>query len=153
VETAEPTWQPHQAPGRASTRSDLPETAFAFPRQRKEPLTDASHVRNAVARLDQVAGVSDADRALALANIQKAADYYDVDLSETGWQQASVHNQRSREETARRGAETRGRSGEAEEAALRAATTREKQAIAGKAARKAMATRLEREDTEGRREV
>ena len=32
---------------------------FAFPDERKEPLTDASHVRNAIARFDQVEGVSD----------------------------------------------------------------------------------------------
>jgi hypothetical protein len=44
-------------------------TVYAFPNQRKEPLTDAQHVRNAVARFDQVIGVSDADRALAFANM------------------------------------------------------------------------------------
>jgi hypothetical protein len=38
-------------------------TVFAFPNQRKEPLTDARHVRNAVARFDQVMDVSDEDRA------------------------------------------------------------------------------------------
>ena len=55
---------------------------FAFPRQRKEPLTDASHVRNALARFDQVEGVSDAERDLAFANIKKAAQYYGVDIRE-----------------------------------------------------------------------
>src|SRR5258708_177554 len=50
-----------------------PETVFAFRRQRKERLTGARHVRNAVARFDQVIDVSDADRALAFANIEKAA--------------------------------------------------------------------------------
>jgi hypothetical protein len=50
-------------------------------------LTDASHVRNAVARFDQVENVSDADRALAWANIVKAAQYYGVELSETDWHQ------------------------------------------------------------------
>jgi hypothetical protein len=33
---------------------------FAFPDERKEPLTDARHVRNAIARFNQVEGVSDA---------------------------------------------------------------------------------------------
>jgi hypothetical protein len=47
-------------------RSDLPDTVFAFPRERKEPLTDASHVRNAVARFDQVLDAPDADRELAV---------------------------------------------------------------------------------------
>jgi hypothetical protein len=53
----------------------LPESAFAFPLSRKEPMTDASHVRNAIARFDQVEDVSDAERELAFANIQKAASY------------------------------------------------------------------------------
>jgi hypothetical protein len=81
--TVDPTWQPHEKHGRLTTESDLPDTVFAFPRQRKEPLTDAGHVRNALARFDQVIDISDADRDLAFANIQKAARYYDVSLSET----------------------------------------------------------------------
>ena len=59
----EPTWMPHEKHGRLTRQSDLPDSVFAFPNQRKEPLTDAQHVRNAVARFDQVIGVSDADRA------------------------------------------------------------------------------------------
>jgi hypothetical protein len=58
-------------------------------------LTDAQHVRNAVARFDQVIGVSAEERALAFANIEKAANYYGVDLSETSWQQLGVHPQRT----------------------------------------------------------
>ena len=50
----QPTWKPHEEHGDLTTRSNLPDTVFAFPRQRKEPLTDAKHVRNAVARFDQV---------------------------------------------------------------------------------------------------
>jgi hypothetical protein len=68
-------------------RSDLPDSVFAFPRQRKEPLTDAQHVRNAIARFDQVLDVSDEERALAFANIEKAARHYEVNLSETNWHQ------------------------------------------------------------------
>jgi hypothetical protein len=59
-------------------------------------LTDAQHVRNAVARFDQVIDVSDADRALAFANIEKAANYYGVNLSETDWHQLGAHPQRTR---------------------------------------------------------
>jgi len=77
-----PTWEPHEKHGRLTEQSDLPDSVFAFPKQRKEPMTDASHVRNAIARLDQVEGVSNADRDLALANIHKAAEYYGVKLSE-----------------------------------------------------------------------
>ncbi len=84
------TWIPYEEHGRLTERSDLPDTVYAFPNQRKEPLTDAQHVRNAVARFDQVIDVSDDDRALAFANIEKAAKYYDVDLSETSWHDLGV---------------------------------------------------------------
>ena len=46
----EATWEPHEKHGRFTTQSDLPDSVYAFPKQRKEPLTDAQHVRNAVAR-------------------------------------------------------------------------------------------------------
>jgi hypothetical protein len=92
------TWEPHEKHGQLTTKSDLPDSVFAFPRERKEPLTDAQHVRNAVARFDQVIGVSDEERALAFANIEKAANYYGVDLSETSWQQLGVHPQSHRKE-------------------------------------------------------
>jgi Family of unknown function (DUF6582) len=68
-------------------QNDLPDSAFAFPQQRKEPLTDASHVRNAVARFDQVEGVSDADRDRAWRRIRTAARRYDVEISARGWRQ------------------------------------------------------------------
>ena len=77
------TWRPHEKHGRLTKQSDLPDSVFAFPKQRKEPLTDALHVRNAVARFDQVTDVAEADRALAFANIEKAARYYEIDLSAT----------------------------------------------------------------------
>ncbi len=87
--TPKPTWKPRTTHGELSTsdREDLPNSAFAFPHQRKEPLTDASHVRNAIARFDQVHGVSDDDRALAFANIKKAAEHYKIDVAETDWRQ------------------------------------------------------------------
>jgi hypothetical protein len=65
----------------------LPETAFAFPRSRKEPMTDASHVRNAIARFDQVEDVSDAERDLAFANIKVAAEHFGIGMKETSWRQ------------------------------------------------------------------
>lgn len=81
------TWKAHDEHGKISSqeRDDLPESVFAFPKQRKAPLTDAAHVRNALARFDQVEGVSDADRELAFANIQAAARHYDVEVREDGW--------------------------------------------------------------------
>ena len=78
------TWKP--APQHAEkARSALPDNAFAFPQERKEPLTDASHVRNAIARFDQVENVSDDERDQACANIRKAAEHYDVQIAESDW--------------------------------------------------------------------
>lgn len=81
------TWKPHTEHGKLSAkgRKELPESVFAFPKQRKEPLTDASHVQNALARFDQVQDVSDEDRDLAFANIKKAAEHYGVQLEEKSW--------------------------------------------------------------------
>ena len=83
------TWKPHTEHGDLSSkeREELPESVFAFPKQRKEPLTDAAHVKNALARFDQVEDVSDADRDLAFANIQAAARHYDVQVEESDWRQ------------------------------------------------------------------
>jgi hypothetical protein len=103
------TWKPHEKHGRLTTQSDLPDSVYAFPKQRKEPLTDGPHVRNAVARFDQVVGVSDSDRATAFANIEKAAKYYNVNLSETSWRDLGVHPQRNRKQAAAKGAATRKR--------------------------------------------
>ncbi len=86
-----PTWQPPPASEQsggdldAAERSELPASAYAFPRQRKEPLSSASHVRTALARFDQVTDVSDADRALAFENIRLAASYFDVQITEQSW--------------------------------------------------------------------
>jgi hypothetical protein len=87
-----PTWEPtHQLEehGRldAARVNALPESAFAFPRSRKEPITDASHIRSALARFNQVTDVTDADRDLAFANIKKAAKYYNIEMRDTDWRQ------------------------------------------------------------------
>ena len=81
------TWKPSTKHGELDTkdRENLPESVYAFPKQRKEPLTDAEHVQNALARFDQVKDVSDADRELAFANIKKAAKHYGVEMTETNW--------------------------------------------------------------------
>jgi hypothetical protein len=105
----EATWKPHEKHGRLTTQSDLPDTVYAFPKQRKEPLTDAQHLRNAVARFEQVIDVSDADRALAFANIEKAANYYNVNLAETSWHDLGIHPQKNGREAAAKGAVTRER--------------------------------------------
>src|SRR4051812_32670416 len=81
------TWKPHEVHGELDTakRNDLPDSVFAFPKKRKEPLTDASHVKNALARFDQVEDVSDDEREEAFANIRKAAQHYGVDVAEKDW--------------------------------------------------------------------
>jgi hypothetical protein len=66
-------------------KNDLSDSSFAFPKQRKEPLTDARHVRNAIARFDQVEGVSDADRDRAWRRITSAAKKFGVEVSESSW--------------------------------------------------------------------
>lgn len=82
------TWKPHTEHGELSSkeRNELPESVFAFPKQRKAPLTNAAHVKNALARFDQVQDVSDADCDLAFANIKKAAEHYGIDVKEQSWQ-------------------------------------------------------------------
>ena len=88
------TWQAPKGAGHGTLdilttadRKDLPDSAYAFPEQRKEPLTDARHVRTALSRFDQVQDVTDADRDLAFANIRKAAKHFDVEVAETDWRQ------------------------------------------------------------------
>ena len=112
MSTIGPTWEPFEEPEDPATRSNLPETVFAFPKQRKEPMTDAQHVRNAIARFDQVLDVSDEDRALAFANIEKAAKRYGVNLSETNWHELGKHPNRHRFEAAAKAAKTRKRHSE-----------------------------------------
>jgi hypothetical protein len=53
-------------------------------------MTDAARVRDAIARFNQVGGVTDADRDLAFANLQKAASHFDIQMKETDWHQFGV---------------------------------------------------------------
>lgn len=66
-------------------RKHMPAKDFAFPEQRKEPISDANHVRNAIARFDQVQGVTDAERDAAWARIRAAAEKFGVELGEDDW--------------------------------------------------------------------
>jgi uncharacterized protein DUF6582 len=68
-------------------QNDLPASQFAFPKERKEPLVDARHVRNAVARFDQVEGVSDAERDRAWKKIRAAAERFDVEIEADDWRE------------------------------------------------------------------
>jgi len=95
------TWRPHETRGEldAAQRNDLPDSVFAFPDKRKEPLTDASHVRNAIARFDQVEDVTDTEREQAFANIQKAARHYGVDMSESSWRELGKPSEKSKKKS------------------------------------------------------
>ncbi len=75
--------------GKLSTadKDKLPEKTFAFLGKRKEPLEDASHVRNALARFNQVEGVTDEERKEAFANIKKAAKKFGVEVKEKDWKE------------------------------------------------------------------
>jgi hypothetical protein len=77
------TWKPDEGESSArDNKANLPDSAFAFPHQRKEPMTDASHVRNAIARFDQVKDVSEEDRKLAFANLKAAAKHFGIEMPE-----------------------------------------------------------------------
>lgn len=68
-------------------RHDLMSRQFAFAAQRREPLEDAGHIRNAVARFGRVGGVSDAERDAAWRRIQDAAKRFGVQLHEQDWRE------------------------------------------------------------------
>jgi hypothetical protein len=75
-------------------RDKLPESAFAFPRERKEPLIDARHVQEAIARFDQVQDVTNKERDEAWKRIQKAAKKFEVELQEKDWHELFTRNGR-----------------------------------------------------------
>jgi hypothetical protein len=119
------TWKPHEKHGELTKRSDLPNSVFAIPKKRKEPLTDAKHVRNAIARFDQMTGVTADERELAFANIKKAAKHYDVDMTEK-----SAADFTTRPKTGRTAADRK-------KSAKKAAATRKRRAAAGTRKKKA----------------
>ena len=68
-------------------RDKLDEDQIAFPSERKEPLNNASHVRNAMARFNQVEGVSDDERDQAWSRIKRAAKKHGVEVNEKSWRE------------------------------------------------------------------
>ena len=68
-----------------ATRDHVSSEHYAFPKERKEPIHDAAHVRNAIARFNQVQGVSDDERDAAWKRIRTAAKKYDVEVNEKSW--------------------------------------------------------------------
>ena len=69
----------------AKDREELKDSQYAFPKERKEPLENASHVRNAIARFNQVEGVSDAERDTAWKRVLAAAKKFGVEVREKSW--------------------------------------------------------------------
>jgi cell division protein FtsX len=75
---------------KARKRASLPDRAFAYVDsrgRRRLPINDAAHVRNAIARFDQVEGVTDEERDEAWQRIQKAAKKYGVHMGEDDWRE------------------------------------------------------------------
>lgn len=138
------TWKPHEKHGELTERGDLPDSVFAIPKKRKEPLTDAKHVRNAIARFDQMTGVTSEERELAFANIKKAAKHYDVDMTEKsasdlGSKPSTGRTTADRKKSARKAVATRKKRGTGtgstparKRGAKRAAATRKKKAAGRK---------------------
>ncbi len=73
-------------------RDEISSSDYAFPKQRKEPLNDATHVRNAIARFNQVEGVTDADRDEAWKRIKHAAEKFKVEMNEKSWHELPAHS-------------------------------------------------------------
>ena len=71
----------------AEQRDELDDNQYAFAKQRKEPLEDASHVRSAIARFNQVKDVTDAERDAAWKRIKAAAKKFDVTVDEKSWRE------------------------------------------------------------------
>jgi hypothetical protein len=118
---------PRQTRGLSTAQEDkLPDKDFAFPKERKEPLTDAKHVRNAVARFDQVEGVTDAERDKAWKRIRAAAKRFDVDISESDWRDLYQGNKKAAKGSAARASTTK-------RPAVRASAVRESAAKASAA--------------------
>jgi len=68
-------------------RDHIDSDKFAFPKERKEPIHDASHVRNAISRFNQVEGVSDDERDAAWGRIKTAAKKHGVEVNEKSWRE------------------------------------------------------------------
>ncbi|HEX5181797.1 MAG TPA: DUF6582 domain-containing protein [Allosphingosinicella sp.] len=68
-------------------RDELSDSKYAFPKERKEPIEDAKHVRAAIARFNQVEGVNDDERDAAWKRIKAAAKKFGVEVNEKSWRE------------------------------------------------------------------
>ena len=67
----------------------MTETAYAFPKEEKEPINDASHVRNAIVRFNKIKDVTDSERDVAWKRIKTAAKKFGVEVNEEDWRELS----------------------------------------------------------------
>jgi hypothetical protein len=82
---------PKQTEGLSTAEQNrLDDRDFAFPKERKEPLVDAAHVRNAIARFDQVEDVTDSERDEAWRRINAAAKKFDIEVEADDWRELFV---------------------------------------------------------------
>ena len=70
-----------------ATRDHIAGENFAFPKERKEPIHDGAHVRNAIVRFMQVEGVTDSERDAAWKRIKTAAKKHKVTVQEKDWRE------------------------------------------------------------------
>jgi hypothetical protein len=77
------------------SRAEIPPVEFAFAEQRKEPLENATHVRNAIARFNQVSGVTDVERDGAWRKILLAAEKFGVHVHESSWRELGLRRLKS----------------------------------------------------------
>jgi uncharacterized protein DUF6582 len=87
-------------------RDHIPDDKFAFPAEEKEPLNDAVHVRNAIARFNQVKGVTDSERDAAWKRIRSAANKFDVEIEQTDWRDLPHHGKNTTAHEGGRAAKT-----------------------------------------------
>jgi hypothetical protein len=71
----------------AAERDALPDSAFAFPKQRKEPIPDRGHVLAAIRLFMHVEDVTEKERDEAWKRIKAAAKRFGVDMEHEDWRE------------------------------------------------------------------
>jgi hypothetical protein len=70
-----------------ASRDHIKDEHYAFPKERKMPIHDAAHIRNAIARFNQVKDVTAEERDKAWNRIKTAAKKHNVEMNEESWHQ------------------------------------------------------------------
>jgi hypothetical protein len=125
----------------AAQRNRLDDKDFAFPKERKEPLVDARHVRNAISRFDQVEDVTNVERDRAWKRIVAAAKKFGVDVSERGWRELFHGGKAPAKKSAKQAAKKTKKAGHKTTKKKANKTTKKKKASTKKAAKKKTTTK------------